>query len=159
MDDAERPARGRTYNPLLRRLQGVVTAAHHLVYRASGGRILGDLVSNPVVVLTTTGRKSGAQRSVPLFGYSDGGSFIIVASNGGTAGHPEWFLNLRADPQATLRVKDREFPVLASELPAEEREEWWPRVVRNYGLYESYQKKTDRTIPLVRLTPKDGSTT
>ncbi|MDQ4094834.1 MAG: nitroreductase family deazaflavin-dependent oxidoreductase [Actinomycetota bacterium] len=149
----DRATKGRFYNPLVRRGQAMITAAHGFVYRATGGRLLGSLVSNQVVVLTTIGRRSGARRSVPLFGYPDGEDYIIVASNGGTAGHPGWLLNLRQNPEATLRVGGREFSVRASELSTEEREAWWPRVVRNYRLYDNYQKKTDRTIPLVRLAP------
>ncbi|MDQ4143778.1 MAG: nitroreductase family deazaflavin-dependent oxidoreductase [Actinomycetota bacterium] len=134
-----------------------MTAAHGVIYRASGGRLLGGLGQNRVAVLTTVGRRSGERRQVPLFTYRDGDDYIVVASNGGTAGHPGWLLNLRANPDAELRIDDRDVPVRATELSAEERREWWPRVVSKYKLYDNYQRKTDREIPLVRLSPSTGA--
>lgn len=153
--EAGTPRRGRAYNPVIRRLQGAATSLHALALKATGGRFLQTIGPNKMVVLTTTGRKSGKPRAVPLFAYRDGDSWIVVASNGGTAGHPAWFHNLQAAPEGKLRVKNEELEVRASVLDESERAVWWPRVVSKYRLYESYQRKTDREIPLVRLAPAD----
>ena len=102
-------------------------------------------------MLTTTGRKSGEERTVPLLYIRDGESFVVVASNGGTATHPAWWSNLRANPGATLEVGRRRLRVRAEEAGPEEKERLWPRRVEMYGGYESYRRRTDREIPVVLL--------
>ena len=143
--------RGRSFGAVERTLQKGVTAAHRAMYDLSGGRFGGTMMGNPVAQLTTTGRKSGQQRSTMLFAYPDGDDYIVVASNGGTATAPAWLLNLQADPSARLKVGRDEWDVQAHVMDLDEKAEWWPRVTKRYSGYESYQRKTDRDIPLVRL--------
>src|SRR5919199_903176 len=102
---------------------------------------------------TTTGRKSGEERTVPLLYLRDGESFVVVGSNGGTSSHPAWWLNLRANPRATVEIGNRRMRVWAAEAGPSERERLWPELVAMYGGYESYRKRTDRKIRVVILRP------
>ena len=112
------------------------------------------MAGNQVVVLVTTGRRSGAIRRTPLFAFRDDADYLVVASNGGTARHPDWYLNLIAAPDAELQLGPRSWPVRASVLDQDEKARWWPTVVDHYSGYAGYQKATDRDIPMVRLSPR-----
>ncbi len=130
------------------------SALNTWVYRLSGGKLMGRLPSGaPVCLLTTTGRKSGQARVVPLLYLADGDDFILVASQGGAPQHPGWFLNLEVDPKAELQIGTRRVPVTARRLAPDERDRLWPRLVAMYGPYEDYQRRTTRRIPVVKLTP------
>ena len=144
-------ARGRPYGGVITVVQRGATKLHSFVYRATSGRLGGYLAGGPVLLLTTTGRKSGEERTVPLLYIRDGESFIVVASNGGTATHPAWWSNLKANPGATLEVGGRRLRVRAEEAGPEEKKRLWPRLVEMYGGYESYRRRTDREIPVVLL--------
>jgi deazaflavin-dependent oxidoreductase (nitroreductase family) len=111
------------------------------------------MVGSPVLLLVTTGRKSGQRRTTVLLYLEDGGRYVIVASNGGTAKHPVWWLNLQADPAATVEGGGRKTPVRATEARGEEKARLWQRLVRMYPSYEYYQKRTDREIPVIILEP------
>jgi deazaflavin-dependent oxidoreductase (nitroreductase family) len=106
-----------------------------------------------VLLLTTTGRKSGRPRTIPLLYLPDGKNLVVVASNGGTAGDPTWRLNLEDEPEAKVEVDGRKLRVRAEEAEGEERRRLWERVVRMYGAYQQYQERTDRRIPVVLLRP------
>lgn len=147
-------ARGRTDNAVTRTAQRLLTTLHRTVLRASGGRLGGRVGGNAVVVLTTTGRSSGKPRPTPLFGYPDGADWVVVASNGGTAGHPQWFRNLQADPIASITVAGRTTEVRAEVLTGAERQRQWKRAAASYSGYDGYQRATDRDIPVVRLVPR-----
>jgi deazaflavin-dependent oxidoreductase (nitroreductase family) len=126
---------------------------HAATYRASGGRLGPRLAGIDVLLLTTIGNRSGRQRTVPLLYLRDGADHIVVASYGGRPHHPDWFLNLEARPEAEVQVADRRFPVIASTLPPSERRVWWKCAVGEWPDFTVYQSRTDREIPLVRLTP------
>lgn len=143
--------RGRSFGAVERLAQKAVTTVHRIAYDVSGGRLGHTLVGNPVSILTTTGRKSGQQRATPLFVYPEGDDFIVVASNGGTATAPAWFFNLEANPTATVRVAGVDHAVRAEVMSPAEKAEWWPILTERYRGYASYQAKTDRDIPVVRL--------
>jgi len=144
-------ARGRPYNRAIATAQKWTTKLHAAVYRATGGRIGGRMVSSPVLLLVTTGRRTGEQRTTPLLYLQDGDDFAIVASNGGAPKHPFWWLNLQANPEAKVEIGGKKFRVRASEAVWEERRRLWERLVGMYPPYEDYQRRTDRTIPVVRL--------
>ncbi len=150
---APRRPRGRPYNRVIAAAQKWVTRLHSSVYRATDGRVAGRLLGSPVLLLTTRGRRSGKPRTIPLLYLRDGEDFVVVASNGGTPAHPIWWLNLKDDPEATVEVGGRELRVRAEEVRGEEKERLWGRLVKMYGPYERYQRKTDREIPVVILRP------
>ena len=137
-------ARGRPYNPAIAAAQKWAAKLHASVFRATGGRIGGRMVGSPVLLLVTTGRKSGQKRTTVLLYLEDGGRNVIVASNGGTATQPMWWLNLQADPEAMVEVGGRKTHVRATEARGEEKARLWQRLIRMYPSYEDYQKRTDR---------------
>jgi deazaflavin-dependent oxidoreductase (nitroreductase family) len=134
-----------------------VTGMHEAVFTASKGRLLGRLGRMPVVLLETTGRKSGEQRSTMLTApVVDGDRVVLVASYGGDPRHPAWFLNLRDHPDVRITMGGRVRPMRARVATAEEKAELWPRVVAAYRGYAGYQRRTGRDIPLVILEPRSA---
>ena len=101
--------------------------------------------------LTTTGRHSGQQREIPLYGWEDGERVVIVGSRGGSARHPAWVHNLRANPHATLKIGRPTRSVTAREVDGEERARLWELVCEAFPLYATYQRRTSRLIPLFVL--------
>ncbi|MGL6278460.1 MAG: nitroreductase/quinone reductase family protein [Gaiella sp.] len=124
-----------------------------LVYRSSSGRLLGRLAGMPVALLTTTGRRSGRSRTVPLTMLRDGSTLVAVASFGGSDLPPAWLVNLRAEPRAEVRLGRERWRVEARVATAAERERLWPLVVARHAGYARYQTRTAREIPLVLLEP------
>ena len=138
----------------MKTLMGAFIALNVWVYRLTGGRLMGRMGAAPILLLTTTGRKSGQKRTVPLLYLEDGGGFAIVASYAGAAKHPAWFLNLEANPQVELQVRSRRFSATARQASAEEKAQLWPRLVAIYPAYADYQKRTTRDIPVVIVSPR-----
>ena len=132
---------------MLVRLNG----AHAFLYRRGLARSIGRM---PQVLLTTTGRKTGRPHTVPLGAIPEGDGWVVIASNNGADVHPGWWLNLQANPIASLQVGDRVLKVRAEEVtePAQ-RQRLWERVVSTMKGYASYEKKTSRVIPLGWLRP------
>lgn len=106
-----------------------------------------------LINLTTTGGKSGQPRTVPLFAFDDRERLVIVGSRGGSAKDPVWAANLRADPRATVARGDEAWGVRAYEAVGDERERLWQLVSAQFPTYESYRRRTTRTIPLFILEP------
>ena len=123
------------------------------LYRVSGGRMMGKMGAAPILLLTTTGRRSRRERTVPVLYLEDGGRFVIVASLAGAPRHPAWFLNLEANPRVRLQVRSRRFAATARRASVEEKAQLWPRLVAMYPAYEGYQNRTARDIPVVIATP------
>ena len=137
-------------------LQRAATSFHTLVFRSTNG-LIGGWTGGPVLLLNTTGRKSGQRRTTPLLYLRDGEDLVIVASNGGSSTAPAWWLNLKAKPDATVEISGRgPLQVRAEEADGEEKRRLWPRLVEMYSGYEGYRRKTDREIPVVILRPADG---
>jgi deazaflavin-dependent oxidoreductase (nitroreductase family) len=131
----------------------VMSALNTWVYRFSDGKYGSEFPSGaPILLLTTTGRKSGEPRTAPLLYLRDGEDYIIVASKGGMSRHPQWYLNLQAQPRCEVQVGKETFRVTAAAVDEEEKKELWPRLVAMYPDYDVYQKRTARQIPVVRLT-------
>ena len=105
----------------------------------------------PILLLTTTGRRSGEERLKPLIFGEEDGRYVVVASKGGAKHHPDWYLNLRADPDVHVQVKADRFPARARTADGEERERLWRRMAEIWPSYDDYQQKTDREIPVVVL--------
>ncbi len=120
--------------------------------RLSNGRLsLGG--SAPILLLTTTGARSGEPRSTPLLYLRDGERYVLIASKGGSPKHPAWYHNLRAKPEATLLVGGREVRCSAREAEGEERERLWRQAVDYNPGYDVYQGRAGRRIPVMVLTP------
>ena len=121
-------------------------------YEATEGREANTLAGTnwPVVIFTTRGRHSGKIRKFALMRVEHDGDYAMVASMGGAPKHPEWYLNIQADPEA-LMVQDGadRFDATARELEGEEREIWWRRAVEAYPPYAKYQERTERQIPVL----------
>jgi F420H(2)-dependent quinone reductase len=136
-------------------LLGRLMQGHVVVYRASHG-LVGHRVPGapPMLLLDHVGAKSGKARTTPLVYVGDGENLVLVASKGGYPKNPAWFHNLRANPDTTVQVGSRRIEVRARVANARERERLWPEVVKAYSGYESYQRRTEREIPLVILEPR-----
>lgn len=107
----------------------------------------------PTLLLTTIGRKSGTPRPAPLIYGEHGDSYTIIASKGGMATHPIWYLNLEANSECEIQVGPQHFKVKARIAEGEERETIWQHMAKVYPPYIDYQKNTDRKIPVVVLDP------
>ena len=130
-----------------------VSALHSAVYRASGGRVGGRMGGMPILLLTTTGRRSGKTRTNPLLYLSDGDAIVVVASNGGNAQMPFWWLNLTANPDATVELGGARSRVRARKAAPEERARLWPLFTARFAGYAKYEARTTREIPVVILEP------
>jgi deazaflavin-dependent oxidoreductase (nitroreductase family) len=110
----------------------------------------------PVLLLTTTGRRSGKARTTPLTFFRDGADLVVIASNGGADRPPDWSLNLQQNPRAVVEVATDKLTVQARPASAEERERLWIGITATYSGYARYQNKTSRQIPVLILTPDRG---
>jgi deazaflavin-dependent oxidoreductase (nitroreductase family) len=132
-----------------------VTGLHEAIFRASNGRLLARGSGMPVLMLTTTGRKSGQPRTTMLTSpLRDGDATVLVASNGGDDRNPTWFLNLRDDPDVQVTMGGTTRPMTARVADADEKATLWPRIVADHANYAGYQRKTTRDIPVVVLDPR-----
>lgn len=132
-----------------------INAFHPLVLRLSRGRVGRSLVGMPVVVLETVGRRSGEPRTTPLTApVVDGDTVVLVASYGGDSRDPAWYLNLCAQPDVAITMNGVRREMRARTATASEKAELWPRIVRSYRGYAAYQRRTERDIPVVILTPR-----
>lgn len=138
----------------------VMSQANTWLYQRTGGRVGGNwrvgsalTAPVPVCLLTTTGRKSGEPRTVPLLHLPDGDRVLLVASQGGLPKHPQWYRNILANPDVTIQVGRRRRSMTAREANPAERAELWPRLVARYADFASYQANTSRVIPVVICEP------
>ena len=118
-------------------------------YRATDGAEGHEWEGTQTLLLTTKGRKSGAERTTPLIYAPHGDDYVIVASKGGAPEPPAGYLNLSAEPQIEVQVKGDVFKAHARTASPEEKAELWPIMVAEWPSYDEYQAKTDREIPVV----------
>jgi deazaflavin-dependent oxidoreductase (nitroreductase family) len=144
---------------VLQKVLGPLAKMHIGSYRKSGGTDrMSKMMPFPVILLTTKGAKSGAERIVTLGGFQEGDAWLIVASKGGSKTHPAWLSNMIKHPDDIwLEVGKRKMKVHAETLAGAAREEAYNRVAAVAPRYGEYPKKTDRVIPVIRLTPVSGS--
>jgi deazaflavin-dependent oxidoreductase (nitroreductase family) len=124
---------------------------HTQRYRETGGEVGHDWQGTQTLLLTTTGRKSGEPRELPLIYAPWKDDYLVVASNGGNDRPPAWYVNLREHPEVEVQVKDDRFKAKARDATPEEKAEMWPTMTGEWPAYDDYQKKTDREIPIVVL--------
>lgn len=148
-------------SPLIPKIFKVMSRLNVAVYRATRGRIGGKWRVGsafprgvPVCLLTTTGRKTGQRRTLPLLYLAAGDRVILVASQGGLPKNPGWYHNVTADPHVIVRIRGTARPMLARAADADERAELWPRLVALYADFDRYQSWTQRQIPVVVCEPR-----
>jgi deazaflavin-dependent oxidoreductase (nitroreductase family) len=149
--------------PITLKVIKLMAQLHTRLYRLTGGRLgkkwrIGSAVRKgvPICLLTTTGRKSGELRTVPLCYLSDGDRIVLVASQGGTPTNPQWYYNVRANPAVEIRIGRVDRSMTARVAGSDERAELWPRLVELYADFASYQTWTEREIPVVVCEPVVG---
>ncbi len=120
-------------------------------FRANGGKVGGMFAGAPLLLLTTTGAKSGQPRTAPLVYTIDDGKWVIIASKGGAPTHPDWFHNLRAHPDVTIEVGTDTFSVRASIPEGDERQRLYDQMAAQMPNFAEYQRNTTRQIPIVLL--------
>ncbi|MEO8956348.1 MAG: nitroreductase family deazaflavin-dependent oxidoreductase [Ktedonobacteraceae bacterium] len=120
-------------------------------FRTNGGKVGGPFEGAPLLLLTTTGAKSGQRRTAPVMYLSDGDRMIIFASKAGAPTNPDWYHNLMAHPDATVEVGTETFAVKATVISGEERDRLYAQQAKLYPGFADYQKKTTRQIPVVAL--------
>jgi F420H(2)-dependent quinone reductase len=125
---------------------------HRYVYELSGGRLGQRSPFGPLLLLTTVGRRTGKPRTTPLLYLPDGEDYVVVASNGGRDEPPAWLRNLEATPDARVRVGREVHRVYADVLWGARADVMWPRLTAHHAGWRTYQRLTDREIPVVRLT-------
>ena len=123
------------------------------LYRLSGGRLGGKVGRAPVLLLTTTGRKSGQMRTAPVVYLADGENVVLINTNAGNAKIPAWSLNLKALPEAEVEVGRKRYPVRARIADGEEHEDLWRRHVEQYAGFDDYKQQMERAPSVFVLEP------
>lgn len=124
------------------------------LYRLSGGRVGGKVGRAPVLLLTTTGRKSGEPRTAPIVYLANGENVVVINTNAGNAKVPAWSLNLKAKPEGEVEVGRKRYPVRARIAEGEERADLWRKHNEQYAGFDDYKDKLDREISVIVLEPR-----
>jgi deazaflavin-dependent oxidoreductase (nitroreductase family) len=140
--------------PVNSRFIKMMSVTHLFWYQLTGGLVGGSFLGRPILLLTTTGRKSGKRYTTPLQYLLDGENMVLAASNGGNRHHPDWWLNLLAHPEAEVQIRREGKQVTAEPAKGRERDRLWGRLVEMYSGYQDYQMTTRREIPVVILRTK-----
>ncbi|HET7639433.1 MAG TPA: nitroreductase family deazaflavin-dependent oxidoreductase [Ktedonobacteraceae bacterium] len=123
-------------------------------FRAHRGKSGGPMEGRPLLLLTTTGAKSGQLRTTPVMYIPDGDHLLVIASNAGAATHPDWYRNLLSHPEVTVEVGNETFKAIAAVTEGSERQRLWTRVVELYPFFVDHESKTTRQIPVIVLRRK-----
>ena len=138
----------RRVNPLFK----LFVKGHVWLYQSSGGRRGAMMRGRKILLLTTTGSKTGKQRTVPVVPFFDGGETYVIASMGGAPEHPAWYKNLRANAEVGVQVGPDQWKARAVVIDeGAERDRLWNKIATAMPNFGEYQKKTTRVIPVVRL--------
>ncbi len=124
------------------------------IYRATRGRVMGKVGRAPVLLLTSTGRRSGQPRTAPVVYMDDGASVIVIGSNAGNSNEPGWSFNLKANPDAHVEIGAEHRDVRARVAEGEERERLWQAMNVQYAGFDDYDSKTHRDIAVFVLEPR-----
>jgi deazaflavin-dependent oxidoreductase (nitroreductase family) len=130
----------------------LVYRIHRRLYRLTGGWIGHRTPVGPILLLTTTGRRSGRRRSVPLLYFEQSGDYFVVGSNGGRPSYPGWILNVQSDARVSVQVGPRRFAAVAKVVSSAQRDDLWPRLTGFYPGWAHYETLTDRPIKVVRVS-------
>jgi deazaflavin-dependent oxidoreductase (nitroreductase family) len=136
---------------------GALKAAGKLnipIYRLTGGRVFGSLDGNPILLLTTTGRKSGQQRTAPVIYLPDGDRMIVIGTNAGNLRTPAWALNLEANPEGVVETGRKRREVRGRVATGDERAELWSRFTERYSGFDDYEANVTRDVRLFVLEPR-----
>jgi F420H(2)-dependent quinone reductase len=134
---------------------GPLMRGHALIYRVTGGRIGGRLPGvPPMLLLDHVGAKSGKLRTTPLVYMPRGDQFVIVAAKGGHPHNPAWLYNLRRHPDTTIQIGSKRVDVRACEVNPDDRETLWPIALAYTAHWRRYERRSQRTIPLLILQPR-----
>ena len=125
---------------------------HAWLWKLSFGKLGDAFATLPFMLLTTRGRKTGRKRTTPVLYFQHGTDLIIVASFGGNDMHPAWYLNLERHPEAEAVINGERRSLIAHRVSSEEKQRIWPRLVKLYPNFATYQQRTRRQIPLLRLS-------
>ncbi|ANS63306.1 hypothetical protein SLINC_1082 [Streptomyces lincolnensis] len=157
----QRPRPKQLDSPLLPRLFKYMARFQVWTYRRTGGRLggtwrmaAGFRKPVPVLLLEHRGRKSGTLYTTPLLYMTDGPDTVVVASQGGLPMHPQWYLNLRSQPDTHIQIRSERTPVHARTADPQDRARLWPLLLDVYADFETYQSWTEREIPVVLLRPR-----
>jgi deazaflavin-dependent oxidoreductase (nitroreductase family) len=131
----------------------ILRSRPHLDLPAHRRRLGAKLLWFPAALVTTKGRKTGEPHTTPTLYLRDGDRIVLPASFGGRDRHPAWYRNLRENPQVHIQIRGELFDLVARDATDEERNRYWPRLIRIYPPYRSYREATDRVIPLVVCEP------
>jgi deazaflavin-dependent oxidoreductase (nitroreductase family) len=123
-------------------------------FRANGGRLGGNFEGAPVLLLTTTGAKSGEPRTSPMMYLPDDGRVYVFASNAGSDSHPSWYFNILNDPNVTVEIGSRAYAATALEIRGDERDRIYSAQARLYPGFAEYQAGTTRVIPVIELVER-----
>lgn len=134
----------------------VVPRLDRAVSKLTGGRVVPSAGMVPMVVLVSTGAKSGLERETPLATIPDGDAFYLVGSNFGREAHPAWTHNLLANPDAAVVFRGRRIPVRARLLEPEEKAAVWPKLTAVWATYDRYEDRVERDLRVFRLEPQAG---
>ncbi|TQK29070.1 nitroreductase family deazaflavin-dependent oxidoreductase [Arthrobacter sp. SLBN-53] len=131
-----------------------MSRANTWLFKKSGGKLGNKFLRGAEVgILTTTGRKSGEPRDSPLLFLQEGRRIVLVASQGGRATNPMWYLNIKADPHITFQTKKEKLDLVAREATDAERDDYWPKLDAMYPDFANYRSYTDRKIPILICDP------
>jgi len=120
-------------------------------FRANGGKVTGFFAGAPLLLLTTTGARSGQQRVAPLVYTTDNDHWVVIASKGGAPTHPDWYYNLRANPEVTVEVGTESFPARATITTGAERQRLFDQMAAQMPNFAEYQRHTVRQLPVIVL--------
>jgi deazaflavin-dependent oxidoreductase (nitroreductase family) len=126
-------------------------------FRSNQGIVGGFFAEKPLILLTTTGAKSGKRRTTPLDYFRDGDRLLVAGTKGGAPTHPDWYYNLLANPEVTVELGTERFPARALPLPEPERTTAWRTIVAQAPGFGAYEHETSRVIPVVALERVDAN--
>lgn len=124
-----------------------------VLYKISGGLIGGKMGGLPVLLLSSTGRKTGKQRTIPITYMREGDAYVVIASFAGQPRNPAWYHNLKHNPQATIQIGRSQIAVQAEIADAETKQKLWAKALHIAPVYQEAAKRTSRDIPIVVLHP------